>query len=222
MTGRTLLLVRYGRTAWNAVGRAQGHADAELDDLGHEQAAAVAPYLASLGPARLWSSDLSRARQTCAYVERATGLDAVVDARLRECDVGARQGMTSREFAEAFPEAYEAWRDGDELVRVPGSEVASQVATRIVPALREAFDALADGETGVVVTHGACLKVGLAGVLGWPLAQTVQMRGMGNCAWVTLAEARTGGGLRLAAYNQAVTPPRGHSLPRHAADRGSE
>ena len=59
--GRRLVLIRHGRTAWNAIGRAQGHADVELDDIGHAQAAAVAPYLTSLGPTVLWTSDLARA-----------------------------------------------------------------------------------------------------------------------------------------------------------------
>ena len=64
------MLLRHGRTAWNATGRAQGHADVELDETGHAQAAAVAPWVAGFGPVVLWSSDLARARQTAAYVEK--------------------------------------------------------------------------------------------------------------------------------------------------------
>ena len=45
-TGRRLVLLRHGRTSWNAAGRAQGHADVELDDLGHQQARAAASALA--------------------------------------------------------------------------------------------------------------------------------------------------------------------------------
>ena len=35
MTGRTLVLLRHGRTSWNEIGRAQGHADVELDERYH-------------------------------------------------------------------------------------------------------------------------------------------------------------------------------------------
>ena len=167
MTGRRLVLLRHGRTPWNRVGRAQGHADVEIDDLGHAQAAAVAPYLAALEPVALWTSDLARARQTCEYVERATGLTAKEDERFREYDVGDRQGLTSEEFAASFPEAYAAWRgSSQDIVRVPGAESAADVAARIVPALRESLASLESGETGIVVTHGACLKIGLVGLLG--------------------------------------------------------
>jgi probable phosphoglycerate mutase len=208
VSGRRLLLLRHGRTAWNNVGRAQGHADVELDEVGHEQASAVAPHLAALRPAALWSSDLARARQTCGYLERATGLSAKVDERLREFDVGARQAMTGDQFEAAFPEAYAAWRAGDDMVRVPGSEVVTEVAARMAPALVESLESLAPDETGIVVTHGACLKVGVVAMLGWPLSQAADLRGVDNCSWVTLVEV-AGGRLRLAGYNQGVGPSGG-------------
>jgi broad specificity phosphatase PhoE len=204
VSGRRLLLLRHGRTAWNSVGRAQGHADVELDDLGHRQAAAVAPYLAGLRPVALWTSDLARARQTCGYLERATGLSAKADERLREFDVGARQGMTAAQFEAAFPEAYLDWASGDDLVPVPGSELTSEVAARMVPALRESLASLADGELGIVVTHGACLKVALLGLLGWSQSDGTRLASLGNCAWASVAEAGPGRRLRLEAYNRSV------------------
>jgi probable phosphoglycerate mutase len=206
VTGRTLVLLRHGRTSWNEIGRAQGHADVELDDLGHAQAAAVAPYLAGYAPVALWTSDLARARQTCAYVEEATGLAAKADERLREFDVGARQGMTMPEFAEHFPDEHAAWAHGEGIARVPGAEVAADVEARILPALRECLDSLAPGETGIVVTHGACLKVALIGLLGWPSSTATSLQGIDNCGWVVLSELEHGGRLRLVAYNQQVGP----------------
>ncbi len=206
MTGRRLLLLRHGRTAWNSIGRAQGHTDVELDEVGHRQAAAVAPHLAALRPAALWSSDLTRARQTAGYLEGATGLSAKLDERLREFDVGARQGMTGDQFRATFPEAYAAWRAGEDMARVPGSEAAPEVAARMAPALTESLESLAAGETGIVVTHGACLKVGLLALLGWPLSQAADLRGVDNCSWVTLVEEDTGRRVRLEAYNESVGP----------------
>ncbi len=206
MTGRRLVLLRHGRTAWNAVGRAQGHLQVELDEVGHAQAAAVAPLVTSMDPVALWVSDLLRARQTAGYVEQATGLAAKVDERLREFDVGAREGMTAAEFQEAFPQEHAAWAAGEDMVPVPGSETAADVAARMVPALRECLGVLSPGETGVVVTHGACLKVATAALLGWPPAQAQSLQGVDNCALVSLVESSTGR-LRLAGYNLRTAPP---------------
>ena len=68
--GRRLVLVRHGQTAWNAEGRAQGHADVGLDDTGRDQAGAMAPVVAETAPDLLLSSDLARARETAAYLDK--------------------------------------------------------------------------------------------------------------------------------------------------------
>jgi len=214
--GRRLVVVRHGRTAWNAEGRAQGHADVPLDHVGEEQAAAVAPYLASLEPQALWTSDLARAHRTCAHVERETGLVARVDRRLREFDVGLRQGLTMPELAQRHPEAYTAWERGEDLMHVTRAEDGDAVADRVRAALADALDALAPGRTGVVVTHGAALKAGLVALLGWPAAAARDLRGMDNCAWATVEELGSGGRLRLAGYNESVRP--GHDAPARLPD----
>jgi broad specificity phosphatase PhoE len=165
---RRLVLLRHGRTAWNLIGRAQGHTDVTLDDTGREQAAATAPYLAGYDAVALWSSDLARARETAAYVEKATGLEPVTDPRLREFDVGGRSGLTAEEFAERYPEAHAAWAAGHVTGGVPGAETIADVTARMVPALREMLASLAPGETGIVVSHGACIKVSLMALLGLP------------------------------------------------------
>jgi glucosyl-3-phosphoglycerate phosphatase len=206
LSSRRLVLLRHGQTSWNATGRAQGHADVALDELGHRQAAAAAAFLASLEPAAIWTSDLARARQTSRYLEDATGLSAKADDRLREFDVGERQGMTLPEFEQRFPQAYDAWLRGDDMVRVPGSESVDDVAGRMLPALRECLDSLRPEETGVVVTHGACLKVALVGLLGWPQELAPSLRGVQNCGWAVVGELEVGGRLRLEAYNQCAGP----------------
>jgi probable phosphoglycerate mutase len=204
VTGRRLILLRHGQTSWNLSGHAQGHADIGLDDRGHQQAAAVAPDLADLEPVALWTSDLVRARQTCGYLEECTGLSAKQDDRLREFDVGAREGLNVAEFAERFPEAHAAWARGEDAL-LPGAETAADVHRRIVPALQECLASLAPGELGIVVTHGASLRVGLCGLLGWPLKQEASLRGLDNCRWATVAEREAGGRLRMVGYNESVT-----------------
>jgi probable phosphoglycerate mutase len=207
---RRLVLLRHGRTAWNESGRAQGHADIELDETGHHQAEAAARDLAGLGPSALWSSDLARARQTAGYLAAACGLDVSCDARLREFDVGERQGLTLGEFSELYPDEYAAWVDGAGMVPVKGGEDTDDVERRIVPALQECLGSLGRGECGVVVGHGAAIKVAVAGLLDWPQQLTASLKGLDNCAWVTVEEIEHGGRLRLAAYNQKA--PRGPSL----------
>ena len=205
---RRLVLVRHGQTEWNSLRRAQGHADISLDAIGHAQAAGAAPYLAAMKPARLWSSDLARARETAAYVAEAAGLEVETDPRLREYDVGVRSGLTNEEFALKYPREHAAWQAHDESLLVEGEESSSQVRDRVLPALTDCLTALGPGETGIVVTHGACLKVGLLALLGWPRETSRGLRGMDNCAWSVLGEHDAQHGppvdLRLVSYNETA------------------
>lgn len=204
---RRLILMRHGRTPWNAVGRAQGHADIELDEVGHAQATAAAEQLSHHRLSALWSSDLTRAKQTCEYVAAATGLEVRHDERFREFDVGAREGLTLPEFAERFPDAFEEWSSGGSLVAVLDGETGADVHDRMVPALQECLRSLDEGETGLVLTHGAALKVGLLGLLGWPLDSYRDLVAMDNCSWATVETSGRGERVRLVGYNQ--NPPRG-------------
>ena len=128
--GRRLVLLRHGRTTFNHERRVQGQLEAELDDVGHAQAAAVAPVLAALRPAVLWSSDLARARQTVAYLAKETGLEPLYDARLREYSLGERQGLTHDEYAAAHPAEYLEFRQAHYDV-VPGAEPTVEVVARM-------------------------------------------------------------------------------------------
>jgi glucosyl-3-phosphoglycerate phosphatase len=199
---RTLVLVRHGETDWNLSGRAQGHADIPLNLTGHAQAQAVARVLAGFAPVRLWSSDLARARQTAEAVATTTGLTIELDPRLREYDVGERSGLTLDEAAEQFPEEYAAYRAGRSATLVPGEETTEHVRDRVVPALLDCFAGLSDGDTGVAVLHGACLRVGLMGVIGWSWEQARALQGIENGAYCVLTHDPIQDRVRLTSYNE--------------------
>ena len=192
---RRLVLVRHGRTAWNAERRFQGHADVELDEVGHRQAASVAPYLAGLEPSHLWSSDLARARQTTTYVEKETGLVARLDARLREFDVGERTGLTFEEAGLRFQSQNEG---------IAGAETPADVLARMMPAYDELLGVMAAGETAVVVTHGACLRLAAVALLGWGEDAADSLRTLFNCGVAVLDEVPGTSRMRLHSWN--VTP----------------
>ena len=185
---RRLILLRHGQTGWNLHGRAQGHADVSLDETGRRQAEAVTRYVAAYGPSRLWSSDLSRARETAEYLAAATGLPVETSVAFREYSVGERTGLTLAEFAEAFPEQYAAWKAG-ERDAVAGAETDADVVDRFLPALESVLSELEAGECGVLVSHGAVLKRVLVRFLGLDEGAYGQLVGLGNCHWAELEES---------------------------------
>ena len=199
---RRLVLLRHGRTAWNHALRVQGQTDVELDDTGHAEAAAAAMAMADLRPTLLWSSDLTRARQTAAYVAKEAGLEATFDERLREFALGERQGLTHEEYAVVAPEEFAEFRRGDFDV-VPDGEPTSAVRERMLAVTEELLDTLGPGEVGVAVSHGAAIRVAVAALLGWPDDAVHSLHGLANCGWVELGR-RDGERPRLTAYNRVA------------------
>lgn len=207
---RRLVLLRHGRTDWNHTGRAQGHADVPLDDRGEAEAKAVAPVLAALGPVAIWSSDLARAAATAGHVAAEAGLEPILDVRLREYDVGLhRQGLTSKEYAVAHPVEHAALASGD-VAAIPGRETRDDVLDRFLPALTSYAGELGEGETGIVVSHGAALRTSVPAFLGWPAETDQTLGGLANCGWIELEH---GAGTwtprevrwRLRAWNRVLT-----------------
>lgn len=200
-----LVLLRHGRTEWNASGRYQGHEDVPLTAEGIRQAELVAPAIAAMAPRALWTSDLSRASATADLVGAACGLDAVGDERLRERFVGPFAGLTAEQIRASYDvEVAEALFAGQGPL---GTQSDADVAARVAPALEEYADELGRHGTGVVVSHGWAIRTTVTTLIGAPHRA---VRGLDNCGWAELARDRSG--WHLLAWNRvAVVAGADHS-----------
>ena len=171
---RRLLLVRHGRTEWNADGRFQGQADVPLDELGREQAEALArhvtasPHYADVGT--IVSSDLVRAADTARALAEALGLDVAFDARLREIDVGSWSGsrleqIAAREEAAGAQSVSARIAAGGDPPRGGDGETLAALRARVSAALDDAL-AGAPGGTVMIVAHGGVVRTVGAILLG--------------------------------------------------------
>jgi len=122
LTAAQLIVLRHGRTAWNATGRFQGQADIGLDDRGRAQAEQAAEVLAELAPTAIYSSDLSRARQTAVPLAARCGLPVHTDERLREIHVGSWEGLTIDDLlVQLDDDVKRAYLAGEDVRRSPTS-----------------------------------------------------------------------------------------------------
>ena len=154
----TILLARHGETDDNIEPiRIQGRRDTPLNDTGRAQAAELAERVAGEGIASLWSSQLSRARETAEIVGARLGLEPVIDDRLAEGDRGELEGRYWRDVAREDPELYAAWRRAGETFRFPGGESLREQMDRTLAALA---DVRAAGPLpALVVAHGGSIRV---------------------------------------------------------------
>ena len=170
----TLILARHGETDWNREHRWQGHSDVPLNELGREQARALAEELAGEPLAAIYSSDLLRAYETARTVADRKGMDVIADAALRETNLGVWEGLTSPEIEEQFPDDWRVWRDGGVPVG-RGGETPHEARERIVAAA-ERIAAVHEGEQVLVVAHGGVLRH-----LALHADAVLPEHGFGNC-----------------------------------------
>jgi glucosyl-3-phosphoglycerate phosphatase len=192
----TLVLWRHGQTTYNVQRRFQGQSDIPLNDVGRQQAAEAARFLAALGPAAIFSSDLSRAAGTAAALARLTGLTVQLDKDLRERGGGSWEGLTESEIRHRFPVERVTWSP-------PDGEPAQTVAERTTAALQRIADGLPGGSMAVVVSHGAALGMATARLLEIPWEPRV-LGPFGNCRWSVLTRRQDK--WRLLEHNVGMLP----------------
>ena len=150
-----LILVRHGRTAFNAAGKLVGRLDPPLDEVGLAQAAAIGDALKGID--RVIASPLLRARQTAEYI----GSPVEVDERWIEVDYGVYDGMELG--TPAATELWERWRVDTAFVP-PGGESLVQMGERVAGAMEELVAAVATMDVAVV-SHVSPIKAALSWVL---------------------------------------------------------
>jgi broad specificity phosphatase PhoE len=152
-----IVLVRHGETEWSRDLRHTGRTDIPLTEAGREQAKILRGPLSQWTFARVYTSPLSRARETCELAglgERAEVTDALL-----EWDYGEYEGITTKEIREKRPDWF-LWRDG-----CPGGETSEDVGARVDPLVAELKSA--EGDVALFA-HGHILRVLSARWLGLP------------------------------------------------------
>ncbi|MBD0292393.1 MAG: MSMEG_4193 family putative phosphomutase [Jiangellaceae bacterium] len=163
----TALLIRHGRTAANTSGELAGQVgDVGLDDVGREQADALAARLAGVPLTALVCGPLRRCRETAQTIANPEGFS--VDERLTECDYGRWTGRSLKELAR--DRLWRVVQTHPSAVVFPGGESLRAVQTRAVDAIRE-HDAQAAARAGpgavwAAVSHGDVIKTIVADALG--------------------------------------------------------
>jgi broad specificity phosphatase PhoE len=153
-----LILVRHGRTAANKARLLQGRLDQDLDEVGREQAVAVAKLVRSMGPVdAVIASPLKRAQQTA----KAFELPVESDERFLELSYGELEGV---KLTDVPAELWKNWQE--DLHYAPkGGESLAALDVRVRNACNELVE-LAQHKNIVVVSHVSPMKSAVAWALG--------------------------------------------------------
>jgi len=151
----TIFLARHGESDWNVEKRFQGHSDRPLTERGREQAHALADLLTSEKIDAVYTSPLSRARETAEIVAARAGLEPVALPELREVDTGSWSGLSRVDVEARFPEGFARWRSGGSGWE--DGETYQQMAERVIGALRTIAEDHPNGRV-LIISHGGPIR----------------------------------------------------------------
>lgn len=174
---RRIYLIRHGHPDFPIiVHMCLGRTDTPLGALGRMQACLLGESLRGVKLTAVFSSPLTRCRETAAPL----GREPVLIAALAEQDMGPWDGLDFDAIRAAWPDLY-ARRAAEPLLVPPGAETLGEVQRRVLPAL----EACLEGSRGdiAVVAHASVIQALLAAVLGVPLEESRPLRpGYTGCA----------------------------------------
>ena len=185
-----IVLVRHGLSSFNLDQRFQGRDDlSSLLEQGGSQARAAGLALAEVPLTAVYSSPLSRARDTTRLLLDAHGqpLSIQFDDDLLEIDLAPWSGLFRREVRQLYPEQERIWRQAPETLELqrqdgtvyrPLPELMEQAQRFLDQLLERHGQALAGGgqATVLVVAHNAILRALLLQALGLPASGFRRLR----------------------------------------------
>lgn len=193
-----VVFVRHGQTDYNSGGRVQGQIDIALNEVGRAQARAMGPVVARMNPTLIVSSDLSRARDTAAEIQKHSGGELVLDERLRERAFGSFEGMNYDELVSQHPIWYREWKETGESLSA-GVEPRDEVGKRFVSAISDMVSR--EAGTYVFVSHGSAITQAMTRLLGLSPHEWAGFRGPNNCHWSIMDQTVRAPYWRVIAHN---------------------
>ncbi len=197
-----VILIRHGETDSSRDGRWQGWSDVPLNETGQRQARELVTPLAAQRPTHLVVSDLLRTQQTIQPLADELGLIPVIDADLKEIDVGSWAGLSHDEAVLQDPKGaarHDAggtgWTDG---------ETYAEIAIRGERALLRHSDGLFESDLLVVISHGGLIGALTGRLLGLtPEDQRQRMGRVSHChaSYLRRTNVADAPQWRLLAYN---------------------
>lgn len=168
-----LLLVRHGRTKLHKADRFWGSTDIALSDTGIKQAEQLRDRLAREKIAAIYTSTLSRARNTAEIIAARHKTKITACKELRECNFGYIEGLTFREIQRLYPELAGELLDW-KAVAFPGGESLEDLDKRVASFL-DRLVKHKEKETVLIVAHGGPVRLIICHLLGLGLEYWLQL-----------------------------------------------
>lgn len=162
-----ILLIRHGSTehsSANGYNEQKRCPDPALNESGLIQAELLGERIKNYGIQKIYSSDLERAMQTAAIINKYIGKDIEIREELREINMGRLHLSTWEEIRKEDPQYYEEWNKRLKDLPYPDGECGEDVKKRCLTVIEEIISS--DYESIAMVLHGGTIRTLLCAFLG--------------------------------------------------------
>ncbi len=151
--GVELWLVRHGETEWSLSGAHTSRTDISLTDHGRKRAEELRDYLAGTTFAKVFTSPMQRARETCQIA--GFGAQAIIENGLMEWDYGESEGKTTKEMRAKYNDPdWSVWTRP-----IVDGEAVEHVGERADGVIARALEGVADGGKVALFAHAHILRI---------------------------------------------------------------
>ena len=166
-----LFLVRHGHLENSEKGAINGQTDVHLSPLGQFQMERRAESLQEVPVTLLFSSNLSRTRESLAPIaESRAPLKPVEIPGFRERSFGEWEGKSREEIARQDPRGYARWQALDTGFIPSGGESLRSFRERVLETFRALLRKTGHGHNAVLVAHSGVNRILLLDALGMDLS----------------------------------------------------
>lgn len=160
-----VFLLRHGETKWNIEKVFRGRSEIPLNDTGRRQAELAAAHLKPKDIHFIYTSPLSRAKETADICGRILDLRPVVDEHFTGLAFGPWQGKPHTEIKEKFPDLYKVYKDEFHNLKLEGAETLQTAFDRCMSGLADIEKKHPDSNV-LIVSHRVICKLMILGILG--------------------------------------------------------
>ena len=160
-----LYLIRHGQSEWNILSKVQGQKDANLTNIGREQARKLGKRLIDENIDIIFSSDLSRALETAEIISSMINKPVVESKEIQEINFGPWEGLTLAEIQKKYKEEYLIWMKKPDKFKLEGAETLDNLKNRVMKYVEKVLIENKDKNIAIV-SHNATLKIFILNLLG--------------------------------------------------------
>lgn len=165
LTKTKIILVRHGECQGNREGLFRGRSNFPLNEVGLVQARELAKELKLFQPIRIFTSPLTRAKQTAEAISQECEVELEERDGMNNIELGPWEGKSKLNIAEKYPNEWQIWLNQPEKLAIPGMESLDCIQERAKKDLSEIIKQFY-GKTFVIVSHRAVLKPLIASCIG--------------------------------------------------------